>query len=78
MRSPDCVVDGLSVKAAREMAGYTQEQVARLIGVSRSAVAQWESANPNMQPSAANFKSLAKALRVPASSLLVVPDAQAA
>jgi transcriptional regulator with XRE-family HTH domain len=78
MRSPDYTVDGPKVKAAREMAGFTQEQLARLVGVTRGAIGQWESANISMQPNAANFKALAKALRVSRDSLLVAPHDQAA
>ncbi len=40
MESPDSV--GGRIKEARQSRGWTQEQLALAVGVSRSAVAQWE------------------------------------
>lgn len=77
MRSPELVVDGAKVRVARETAGHTQDSLAKLIGVSRSAVAHWESTNTDEQPHGANFKALCKALEAEPESLLVVRDAAA-
>ena len=41
-RQPPATSPGARIKAARIHAGLTQEDLAREIGVSRSAVAQWE------------------------------------
>lgn len=76
MRSPNLVVCGQAVKAAREMAGLTQDGLAKAVEVTRAAVAQWESGRT--QPSAGNFHALCKALHVEPESLLAVPDDKAA
>lgn len=68
--------DGAAIRRARELAGLTQDALARKLRVDRSAVAHWE--NGKTQPSARNFKALRRALRVTAESLMVVPDEQAA
>lgn len=41
-RKQDAARIGGNIKSARDAAGVTQAQMARLIGVDRSAVAQWE------------------------------------
>lgn len=78
MRSPNLRVDGPKLKAAREMAGYTQLELADEIGVSRSAVARWESDRIEDQPTGANFRALLATLNVRAEDILAVPDDQAA
>lgn len=69
-------VDGGAIRRAREMAGLTQEALARKLHVDRSSIAHWESGKT--QPSAKNFKALRRALRVTAESLLAVTDDKAA
>jgi DNA-binding XRE family transcriptional regulator len=71
-------IDGPALKRAREMAGYTQEQVASRIGVDRSTVGHWESTKRPDQPSAPRFKLLCRVLKVERESLLVAPHDRAA
>ncbi len=63
-------VDGEAVKRARESAGLTQEFVAVRLGVTRSAVALWETGRT--QPNAGNFMALCCELQVRPDSLLAV------
>lgn len=51
---------GKRIAAAREAAGLTPSGLSRLIGVSRAAVAQWES--DDTKPSAENLQKLAKTI----------------
>lgn len=71
-------VDGLKIQEVRELAGLSQEDLARKIKVDRSTIAHWESKNPVRQPSSANFRALCRALKADPTSLLVVSDDQAA
>lgn len=59
---------GYRIKQARSRIGMTTEQVASIIGVTRSAVSLWET--NRTKPSHDNLKALAKALNVPAGYLL--------
>jgi len=54
--------DGAALKRCREESGLTQTELARLIGVTRGAVAQWESGT--REPSFGNAVALAAALAV--------------
>lgn len=69
---------GLALKMAREMAGYTQEQVADRLGIDRSNIAHWESEKRPDQPNAAHFKALVELYDVPRESLLVGRNDRAA
>lgn len=69
-------VDGAAVKRARELAGFTQDQLAARLGVQRTAVALWESGR--FQPNAANFSGLCHTLNVREADLLAVDDDKAA
>ncbi len=59
---------GEKLKAARNGAGLTQEQVAEALGVSRQAVSKWE--NGTAEPSTSNLLALAKLYEVDVSELL--------
>lgn len=59
---------GKSLKEARKQAGYTQEQLAELVGVSRAAIARYETGE--IEPSLETFVRLADALQVSADLLL--------
>jgi transcriptional regulator with XRE-family HTH domain len=59
---------GARIRAARIAAGLTQEGLARAVGVSRSAVAQWETGRAGQV--GANLARLAAALGVSAAHLL--------
>ena len=59
---------GARIKAAREHAGLTQEDLAREVGVSRSAVAQWETDRAGQI--GGNLARIAEALAVPVGHLL--------
>ncbi|MBO5994859.1 MAG: helix-turn-helix transcriptional regulator [Firmicutes bacterium] len=47
---------GEKLQEARKRAGYSQEQLAEKLSVSRSAVAKWE--NDNGMPDIANLKAM--------------------
>ncbi len=51
----------LRIRSARQAARLTQEKLATMLNLSRSAVAQWESASGSM-PSTSSFSGLAAAL----------------
>ena len=57
------------IKFARLVAGCRQDELAEKIGVTTSAISQWETGRT--QPSAKNLKQLAEALNVPMEKLLV-------
>ena len=59
---------GETLKTARIKAGYTQDELADKLAVSRSAKAKWE--NDRGMPDIANLKALAKALDVSVDYLL--------
>ena len=59
---------GARIRAARLAAGMTQEQIARIVGVSRSAVAQWETDRTGQV--GGNLVRIAAALGVEAGHLL--------
>ena len=44
MKKPNMIVVGKRIRQARVLAGLTQEQLAEKIGVSRTAIVRWESA----------------------------------
>lgn len=70
-------VDGAKIAKRREMAGLTQLDLARKLGLDRSAIAHWEAGRKS--PAAATFKRLCKALAVDAAALLAdEPEAGAA
>ena len=52
----------------RKKAGYSQEQLAGLLGLSRQAVSKWE--NGTSDPSTVNLLALAKLYGVSADELL--------
>ncbi|MBA0126323.1 helix-turn-helix transcriptional regulator [Haloechinothrix sp. YIM 98757] len=64
-------VDGDKLRQARELAGYTQESIAKRLELNRSAIAHWESTDPSRQPLGRHFKRLCKLLEVDPSSLLL-------
>ena len=69
-RSPPEQVKSLgeALKARRTAAGFTQEYVAEVLGVSRQAVSKWE--NGASEPSTANLMALSKLYGLPVDELL--------
>ncbi len=59
---------GMTLKRLRQQRGWTQEELARKVGVHRVYVAQMEAATKS--PSLRTLEKLAKALRVKVSTLL--------
>ena len=59
---------GEKLKKARLEAGYTQEELASMLTISRAAVAKWESARG--MPDVSNLKALGEALNVSVDFLL--------
>lgn len=59
---------GQRIRASRESAGFTQENLAEAVGVSRTAVARWES--DDIEPKLQNLISIAELLRVSTDFLL--------
>ena len=59
---------GEKLKEARKKTGLTQEELAELIGISRAAVAKWET--DNGLPDIENLKAVAKLLDVSIDYLL--------
>jgi transcriptional regulator with XRE-family HTH domain len=62
------VMIGIRIREARQAAGLTQAQLAELVGVSRSAVAQWETGRTGQVGT--NLTRIAACLGVPAGHLL--------
>lgn len=69
---------GMRIREARRAAGLTQEDLARSVGVSRSAVAQWETGRSGQV--GGNLARIAAVLRVSVEHLLTggAPDGGAA
>ena len=63
---------GNRIRQAREQAGLTQDKLADLIGVSRTAIARWE--NGDIEPKLKNLISLAKQLHVSTDFLLGIEE----
>ncbi len=63
---------GQRIRAARESAGFTQENLAEAIGVSRTAVARWES--DDIEPKLQNLTSIAELLHVSTDFLLGIQN----
>ena len=63
---------GEAIQNARKQAGYTQEQLAAKVYVTRQAVSRWE--NGESEPSIDMRKLLATVLDVPVADLLDLPD----
>lgn len=63
---------GKRIRLAREIAGFTQENLAEAVDVSRTAVARWESGDivPNLQ----HIVDIARLLNVSTDFLLGVKD----
>jgi transcriptional regulator with XRE-family HTH domain len=59
---------GAYIRAARRALGWTQDDLAKAVGVSRSAVAQWETDRAGQVR--ANLTRIAKVLQVPVTDLL--------
>ena len=59
---------GNRIRAAREQEGLTQDKLADLIGVSRTAIARWE--NGDIEPKLKNLITLSKVLHVSTDYLL--------
>lgn len=59
---------GARIRAARQVAGMTQAELAMAVGVSRSAVAQWETERAGQV--GVNLTKIADVLRVSAEHLL--------
>lgn len=63
---------GEAIAIARKRAGYTQEQLAARVFVTRQAVSRWE--NGDSDPSIDMRKLLAGVLNMPVAELLELPD----
>ena len=63
---------GNRIRAAREQKDLTQDKLADLLGVSRTAVARWE--NGDIEPKLKNLIALAKVLHVSTDYLLGVEE----
>lgn len=60
---------GERIKAARLKKGYTQEELADMVGVKKSAVAKWENGRVS-EIKRSNLNMLSKALNIDPNSLL--------
>jgi transcriptional regulator with XRE-family HTH domain len=67
---------GARIRSAREEQGWTQDQLAEAVGVSRSAVAQWETGRAGQVTT--NLTRVAAALGVGVEYLMHGTDARAA
>ena len=67
---------GARIRAAREDQGWTQDQLAAAVGVSRSAVAQWETGRAGQVTT--NLTRVAAALGIGVEYLMYGRDARAA
>ena len=65
---------GARIRAARRARGWTQDELARAVGVSRSAVAQWETDRAGQIRE--NLTRVATALGLPVARLLGQTDPQ--
>ena len=66
------VLVGKRIKLARELAGLTQEQLAEIIGVSRTAVVRWERGETD--PTLDHLIEMTMVLKVSADFLLGTGD----
>ena len=66
------LIVGKRIRQARVLAGLTQEQLAEKIGISRTAVVRWESAET--EPTLEHLISLTELLHVSADYLLGIDD----
>ena len=66
---------GNRIKTARERAGFTQNQLADKIGISRAAIARYESGE--IEPRLKNLAAIAECLKVSADYLLNVNTSEA-
>ena len=66
------ILVGKRIKLARELAGLTQEKLAEIIGVSRTAVVRWESGETD--PTIDHLIEMTKVLKVSADFLLGTND----
>lgn len=64
-------VDGAKIAQHRELAGMTQPELARKLGVDQSTISHWEAGRKS--PAAHNFKRLCAVLRVPREELTCAP-----
>ena len=60
---------GQRIKVARLAKGYTQEQLGKMVGVKKSAVAKWENGRVS-EIKRSNLKKLSEALGINPNSLL--------
>ena len=63
---------GMRIKQARQQSGVVQESLAEQVGVSRTAIAKWESGKS--VPTVWNLLRLAEVLGVSADFLLGLPE----
>lgn len=77
MRTETCQMISLGnrIKTARERAGFTQNQLADKIGISRAAIARYESGE--IEPRLKNLAAIAECLKVSADYLLNVNTSEA-
>lgn len=61
---------GLKISYYRKLRGYTQEELAELVGVSTTFIGMMEAPNLSMAPSLKTLYAIADALDVPISKLL--------
>src|ERR1700745_2212752 len=73
MTSPQDI--GARIRSVREEQGWTQDQLAEAVGVSRSAVAQWETGRAGQVT--ANLSRIAEALAVNVEYLMFGDDKRA-
>ena len=72
MKKTRMVLIGKRIKLARELAGLTQEKLAEIIGVSRTAVVRWESGET--VPTVDHLIEMTSVLQVSADFLLGISD----
>ncbi len=72
MKKTRMVLVGKRIKLARELAGMTQEKLAEIVGVSRTAVVRWESGETD--PTIDHLIEMTKVLKVSADFLLGTSD----
>ena len=70
--APGSPAVGANIRAIREEAHLTQQDLADAVGVTQTAVSYWEAAKRD--PGTADLLRIAEALHVPASSLLGAPE----